>query len=549
MTIGENVAVQGNGRHARSVIGGRSPDNKRLRSQQDRNVGTLGEQVSDRPAADSRATAWMWFLGVGAAITVGYYVLPHFGVSPVVESLVFIGVSGAATVALLAGVAVNRPPGKLPWLVLAAAQGMSTIGHATFFILRSGLDRDQHPDLADLFYLAQYPLICAALVIVIRRRTPGHDAVALIDAAVLAVAGGLLSWVYVLSRLAGSADSALARSVSVGYPMMDLLLLAVALRLLLGTGTRAPAYRMLVASLSLQLVADVLSALTVHTYKNGSFVDAFRLAAYLLLGAAALHPSMRSLDRRSARTAVKPSGGRLVLLATASLLPLVVLVVQHLRGKDTHVIAVALAGGATGLLVLARMAEQVMAQRRLAIHDGLTGAFTAEFLAEALQMECDRARYARTALGVLLIDVDNLTLINEVYGNTAGDLVLRELAERLRVASRPGDLVARQTGDQFMVLLAGADSRLAAQMAERIREAVSATQIPIGDEPRVRVTVSVGLADLPHDGATPRDLQHAADQAVYAAKRAGRNRTYTRQGPIVQGALGTPILERSNWPT
>src|SRR5215218_421544 len=286
MTIGENVAVQGNGWPARPGFGGRSPDNKRLPNQQDQSVGTLGEQVSDRPAADSRATAWMWFLGVGAAIKTGYYVLPHFGVSPVVQSLIFIGISAAATVALLAGVAVNRPPGRLPWLVLAAAQGISTIGHA-FLILRSDLDADRYPDLADLFYLAQYPLICAALVIVIRRRTAGHDAVALIDAAVLAVAGGLLSWVYVLSRLAGSGDSALTRSVSVGYPMMDLLLLAVALRLMLGTGTRAPAYRLLVTSLSLQVVADVLSALTDDAHRNGSFVDAFRLAAYLLLGAAA----------------------------------------------------------------------------------------------------------------------------------------------------------------------------------------------------------------------------------------------------------------------
>ena len=74
------------------------------------------------------------------------------------------------------------------------------------------------------------------------------------------------------------------------------------------------------------------------------------------------------------------------------------------------------------------------------------------------------------------------------------------------------------------------------EIAERLREAVSATQVPIGDETRVRVTVSIGLASMPADGSTPRDLAHAADQALYAGKRAGRNRTYSRHGPVTPAA-------------
>jgi two-component system cell cycle response regulator len=459
-----------------------------------------------RGAADHRVATWAWFVGVGAAVTVGYYVV-------------------------LAGIAVNRPPGRLPWLILAAAQGMYSIGDTLYFVLHTVLHRDGYPDLADVFYLAQYPLICLALVVFIRRRTPGRDTVTLIDAAVLAVAGGLLSWVYVISPLAGSDDSTLAGAVSLGYPTMDLLVLAVALRLVLGVGTRPGAYRLLIASLVLQLLADVMYALTIDTYQDGSLIDAFWFGAYFLLGASALHPSMRSLDRRSARAALKPTRGRLMLLASASLLPLVVLVVQQIRHADTHVFAVALAAGVTFLLIMARMTEQVSEQRALAIHDGLTGAYTGDFFAETMRMEADRARYTRGELAVLLVDADNLRLINEVYGGTGGDLVLREVTERLRTAVRPGDLVARHSGDKFLVLLPGAEPRQAAQLAERMREAVSATHVPIGDEARVRVTVSIGLATLPADGLTPRDLLHAADQAVYAAKRSGRNRTYSRAGP------------------
>jgi diguanylate cyclase (GGDEF)-like protein len=117
----------------------------------------------------------------------------------------------------------------------------------------------------------------------------------------------------------------------------------------------------------------------------------------------------------------------------------------------------------------------------------------------------------------------------------------------MRVASRPGDLVARHSSDTFIVLLAGAEPRLAAQIAERMREAASATLIPIGDDVRVRVTVSIGLASMPADGATPRDLLHAADQAAYVAKRSGRNRTYGRHGPVGDLNFGHPLLEQSAW--
>src|SRR5207244_539583 len=105
----------------------------------------------------------------------------------VAQSLIFIAVSTVAAVAVLAGVAINRPPGRLPWLVLAAAQAMYSIGDTIYFVLHTVLHHEQYPDLADLFYLAQYPLICLALVIFIRRRTPGRDTVTLIDAAVFAV--------------------------------------------------------------------------------------------------------------------------------------------------------------------------------------------------------------------------------------------------------------------------------------------------------------------------------------------------------------------------
>jgi two-component system cell cycle response regulator len=504
-----------------------------------------GERSSSKVGSANSGSAWIWLTGVGVAVTIGYYILPVLNVSRVVQSLTFIAVSTAAAIAVLVGVYINKPASRFPWLVLAAAQGMYSIGDTVYFVLHTVLGREDYPDLADLFYLMQYPLICWALMIFVRRRTPGRDRVALIDAAVLAIPAGMIAWVFVISSRNSSGESLAARLVSAGYPTMDLLVLAVALRLVLGVGTRTGAYRLLITSLTLQLTADALYVLTKDTYQDGSLIDSVWIGAYVLLGATALHPSMRSLDRTSARTVVTPTRGRLMVLAAASLLPLVVIVVKH---SDTHVIAAAVAGGVTFLLIMARMSEQAAEQRVLAIHDGLTGLYTSDFLDEAMETECERALFARSELTILLVGVDNVKLINAMYGNIGGDLVLREVATRLRMSSRPGDLVARLDGDKFLILMVGLSPRHAAQVAEQMREAVSATHVDVDDEARIRVTVSVGMASMPTDGTSPRDLLHAADQGLYAAKRSGRNRTYTRNGPVAEAPLAVPIPDqRHSW--
>jgi diguanylate cyclase (GGDEF)-like protein len=141
-------------------------------------------------------------------------------------------------------------------------------------------------------------------------------------------------------------------------------------------------------------------------------------------------------------------------------------------------------------------------------------------------------------LAVLLVDVDNFALVNEVYGSMAGDLVLAEVAARLHRGGRPGDIVARDGADRFVVLMPAIEIREAAIIAERLRAIVSGDRIPVGDDVTVRVTASLGLAMMPRDGITPQALVQAADQGLYVAKRAGRNRTYTQQGAINIEAYG-----------
>jgi len=99
-----------------------------------------------------------------------------------------------------------------------------------------------------------------------------------------------------------------------------------------------------------------------------------------------------------------------------------------------------------------------------------------------------------------------------------------ELARRLRGISRPGDILARIGGEEFALVLPGADASRAVPMAERVRRFVSATPFLLGDPKMLPVTVSVGVAVYPGDGSEDTDLIRAADQALYAAKRGGRNR-------------------------
>jgi hypothetical protein len=140
-----------------------------------RDVATVSDQRAVRGAPGNRIVTWTWFVAVGAAVTFGYYVLPHLGVPREAQSIIFILTSTIAALTVLAGVVINKPAGRLPWLVLAGAQGMYSIGDTIYYVLHTVLQRDQYPDLADVFYLAQYPLICLALVIFIRRRTPIGD--------------------------------------------------------------------------------------------------------------------------------------------------------------------------------------------------------------------------------------------------------------------------------------------------------------------------------------------------------------------------------------
>ena len=160
---------------------------------------------------------------------------------------------------------------------------------------------------------------------------------------------------------------------------------------------------------------------------------------------------------------------------------------------------------------------------RLAVTDGLTGVYNHRRFQESLAAEMLRSARTGRPLSVLMIDVDLFKRVNDAMGHPAGDELLRKLSSVLLSITRQTDLLARYGGEEFAVLLPETSKSVANQVAERMRAAVE-SQVNDGDRWTQRVTVSVGVASQPEDGKTAEQLLVAADQALYTAKRLGRNR-------------------------
>ena len=173
-----------------------------------------------------------------------------------------------------------------------------------------------------------------------------------------------------------------------------------------------------------------------------------------------------------------------------------------------------------------RMTEALQESRakleRLSATDELTGLFNRRHLAKAFESELSRAERSDKPLSLLMIDLDRFKDFNDRWGHLKGDEFLREAGAVLQRKLRPTDILARYGGEEFVVLMPGTPQDQAVLVAERVREAFADRGIASGLEPRI--TVSIGVASFPQDGATAKELVEAADGALYLAKQAGRDR-------------------------
>ena len=161
----------------------------------------------------------------------------------------------------------------------------------------------------------------------------------------------------------------------------------------------------------------------------------------------------------------------------------------------------------------------------MAILDPLTGLHNRRYMASHLATLFDDASRRGKPLSVLLIDIDHFKAVNDSHGHDAGDAVLREFATRIRRDTRGIDLACRLGGEEFVVVMPDCDLAKAYQVGERLRQCIEAAPFEVGGKVGLlQVTASVGVGALELDDGAPEHVLKRAYEALYCAKRDGRNR-------------------------
>lgn len=177
--------------------------------------------------------------------------------------------------------------------------------------------------------------------------------------------------------------------------------------------------------------------------------------------------------------------------------------------------------GLSDLFQVLTYRQRYEALRAQAARDPLTGVYNRGFFDEMLRVQLGAARRTGAPVAVMMVDVDAFKPVNDRNGHAEGDRALRVVARALADTARASDTVCRYGGDEFCLVLPATGRDAAGELAERIREAVPAA---CAREGVARVTVTIGIAASPEDGAAPDELLEAADRRLYRGKEAGRDR-------------------------
>lgn len=176
------------------------------------------------------------------------------------------------------------------------------------------------------------------------------------------------------------------------------------------------------------------------------------------------------------------------------------------------------------LYILLRTRLYTLILEQETVTDPLTGAYNKRFFYEILENSFEDFKRYGKKFSIIFIDIDNFKKINDHYGHITGDLVLKTLVMSIKKTLRKNDLVFRFGGEEFVVLLPETDAEQAIEIAKRIREAVAKEQIEINPNQTLSITISCGVAAINKDIVTPQDLIEIADNAMYQAKKEGKNR-------------------------
>jgi diguanylate cyclase (GGDEF)-like protein len=460
----------------------------------------------------------------GSCIAVYAAVLAARAVGLVEGSALVSAVEYSVFIAVLTGTTVARAlifrEDRAAWSCLAAGLTCYLAGFAVYALHHERQLGHPRPSWADVAWMGFYPLVYAALVLMLRARVRQLSASTWLDGLVAGLTAAAVAVAVAVGDVARSSDGSAAGVVaSVVYPIADtlLLLLIAGAFTVIGRGAGA-AWWWLSAGMACYAGTDVFYALAVAdgSVAGSSWLDLGWGAAVTCFGVAAL-------QQPGNRVATRPSGSAgLVVPGLCALTALALLFHGYLHPGDpvAGVLAVgAVLAALTRMTLTSREARALAESRRQARTDELTGLPNRREVYEALgRADADLAAGGR--LAVLVIDLNRFKEINDSFGHTAGDALLRQVGPRLTERLRSGDLLGRLGGDEFVVLAPGLDEDEALALADRLRLGMQRAFGFAGMN--LTVDASIGVAVGPGQHTSAEELLQLADLAMYAAK-AGRD--------------------------
>jgi signal transduction histidine kinase len=310
-----------------------------------------------------RAAPRAWsFIAAGAVAIAIYFLLPAN-----TQSVYYVVVGFISVSAIYVGTRQNLPRGsRLAWHLFALGLLCQVAGDAIFAVYEVQLNREPpSPSIADAFYLGGYPLLALGVFLVLRRLGGQTSRAAVLDSVVIFSGVALAQWIFFIDPYNHQHfGTETARLVSMAYPAVDVLLLVAFAQLIVGPGGRTLAYRLLLVSVALWVVADEIYGLNNLTYQGGDWIDALWLGSYVVWGAAALDPSMARIAEPDRRRLPRLTNTRLTLLAAALLTAPAILLIERISHHRVHSYALGFGGAALSIVVLMRLSGLVRAVER-----------------------------------------------------------------------------------------------------------------------------------------------------------------------------------------
>lgn len=488
----------------------------------------------------------------------------------------------AAAVLFMASHASRQVSSRLAlaWGVIALGQLSYALGDTTWGILEAGFKQAPFPSAADGFYLAYYGLFLAGILLLPAQKLTRNEWVKrILDIGVVMLSAGLIFWTFLIGpqAVANQSESPLVYTLSLAYPVGDLVLLWALVVLVYRQIKNQPTYPilMLAASATAQIITDsFFSYQSINgTYQSGSFSDIGWVVAYVCAGLAGILQiqAITSAQAKSNQKEKLPgilarfnrwnmhlpyfwliSAYILLLESYYNQLPVdfitlsvgvsfiiglvllrqVVTINENIRLFDQvnymlqHAQTQAGELQKTNQVLETEIAERQRVEEKLsfdALHDALTGLPNRVLFIDRLSHAIERFRMSGNPYSVLFLDLDYFKVVNDSLGHTLGDQLLVAISRKLSDCLRVSDTVARLGGDEFVILLEGIQAAEAvSQTARRIQQSIS-QPFDLGSH-AMYSSASIGIVLSSPEYSNAEEVLRDADLAMYRAKALGKNR-------------------------